>query len=212
MTKLHADRCSWLTAVILCLLVTAGAGCATTSLIRNGQRAEQLQDYDLAVVEYTKALQKDPDNRELRQVLERAKLRGAQAHYTRGRRLANVAKVDEALIEFQLAADLNPGSSEIADALRDTPVQLRNKVVVAREGKTQLESLIERSREMVGGEGVVGEQPVIEPGGSFDYAPGCPLTTPTGSMEDRYFMVAADASSFDVAIPKFPLIAPAVTS
>ncbi len=64
----------------------------------------------------------------------------------------------------------------------------------------------------VRGEGVVGEQPVLEPGTSFDYVSGCPLTTPTGSMEGRYFMIAADGSSFPVEIPRFPLIAPAVTS
>ncbi len=64
----------------------------------------------------------------------------------------------------------------------------------------------------VRGEGVVGEQPVLEPGGSFDYVSGCPLTTSTGAMEGRYFMVAADGSGFAVAIPRFPLIAPAVTS
>lgn len=64
----------------------------------------------------------------------------------------------------------------------------------------------------VRGEGVVGEQPVLEPGSSFDYVSGCPLTTPTGSMEGRYFMIAADGSSFPVEIPRFPLVAPAVTS
>ena len=64
----------------------------------------------------------------------------------------------------------------------------------------------------VRGEGVVGEQPVLEPGGSFDYVSGCPLTTPTGTMEGRYFMVAADGASFAVDIPRFPLIAPAVAS
>jgi len=68
------------------------------------------------------------------------------------------------------------------------------------------------SQHPVRGEGVVGEQPVLEPGNSFDYVSGCPLTTPTGSMEGRYFMVAADGSNFEVAIPRFPLIAPAVTS
>ena len=67
-------------------------------------------------------------------------------------------------------------------------------------------------RNEVRGEGVVGEQPVLEPGGSFDYVSGCPLTTPTGAMEGRYFMVAADGTSFPVDIPRFPLIAPAVTS
>ncbi|MFN3945673.1 MAG: Co2+/Mg2+ efflux protein ApaG [Allosphingosinicella sp.] len=61
----------------------------------------------------------------------------------------------------------------------------------------------------VQGEGVVGEQPVIEPGGAFDYVSGCPLTTPTGHMEGRYHMVGADGSVFPVAIPRFPLVAPA---
>jgi len=68
------------------------------------------------------------------------------------------------------------------------------------------------ARHEVRGEGVVGEQPVLEPGASFDYVSGCPLTTPTGQMEGRYFMVAADGSSFPIEIPRFPLIAPAVTS
>ncbi|HMG47583.1 MAG TPA: Co2+/Mg2+ efflux protein ApaG [Allosphingosinicella sp.] len=67
-------------------------------------------------------------------------------------------------------------------------------------------------RHEVRGEGVVGEQPVLEPGGSFDYVSGCPLTTPTGAMEGRYFMIGADGASFPVDIPRFPLIAPAVTS
>ena len=67
-------------------------------------------------------------------------------------------------------------------------------------------------RREVQGEGVVGEQPIIEPGGSFDYVSGCPLATPTGHMEGRYHMVSADGSTFAVAIPRFPLIAPAVAS
>jgi len=64
----------------------------------------------------------------------------------------------------------------------------------------------------VRGEGVVGEQPVLDPGASFDYVSGCPLTTPTGYMEGRYFMVDEEGMAFEVSIPRFPLIAPAVTS
>jgi ApaG protein len=64
----------------------------------------------------------------------------------------------------------------------------------------------------VRGEGVVGEQPIIEPGGSFDYVSGCPLTTPTGWMEGVYYMVSAEGRVFEAAIPRFPLVAPAVTS
>ena len=66
-------------------------------------------------------------------------------------------------------------------------------------------------RHEVRGEGVVGEQPVIEPGGSYDYVSGCPLQTPTGAMEGSYHMVCEDGSSFQAAIPRFPLIGPAVT-
>lgn len=64
----------------------------------------------------------------------------------------------------------------------------------------------------VRGEGVVGEQPVLEPDQSFDYVSGCPLGTPTGHMEGRYFMIGEAGESFAVDIPRFPLIAPAVTS
>jgi ApaG protein len=67
------------------------------------------------------------------------------------------------------------------------------------------------ARHTVEGEGVVGEQPMIPPGGSFDYVSGCPLSTPTGHMQGTYHMIGEDGSSFDVAIPKFALIASAVT-
>ena len=63
-------------------------------------------------------------------------------------------------------------------------------------------------RHSVEGEGVVGEQPLILPGGSFDYVSGCPLGTPSGAMQGSYRMQGADGDSFDVAIPRFPLRAP----
>lgn len=61
----------------------------------------------------------------------------------------------------------------------------------------------------VDGEGVVGEQPIIEPGRSHDYVSGCPLTTPHGSMQGHYTFRKADGSLMDVAIPFFSLAAPA---
>jgi len=68
------------------------------------------------------------------------------------------------------------------------------------------------ARHSVEGEGVVGEQPLIEPGASFDYVSGCPLATPTGAMQGSYRMVDDTGAVFDVAIPNFSLSAPAVTS
>ena len=66
------------------------------------------------------------------------------------------------------------------------------------------------ARHTVEGEGVVGEQPLIEPGGSFDYVSGCPLATPSGAMQGSYRMASPDGSSFDVDIPRFMLLASAV--
>jgi ApaG protein len=62
--------------------------------------------------------------------------------------------------------------------------------------------------EEVNGEGVVGEQPVIEPGEAFEYTSGCPLTTPFGSMHGEYQMVNRNGEQFDVAIPAFVLRVP----
>jgi len=61
----------------------------------------------------------------------------------------------------------------------------------------------------VRGEGVVGEMPLIAPDASFDYVSGCPLATPTGSMEGSFRLVDEDGQAFDVAIPRFPLSGPA---
>lgn len=61
----------------------------------------------------------------------------------------------------------------------------------------------------VRGEGVVGEMPLIAPGASFDYVSGCPLNTPTGSMNGSFHLIDEDGAAFDVAIPRFALIGPA---
>ena len=62
--------------------------------------------------------------------------------------------------------------------------------------------------EEVKGEGVVGEQPVLRPGESFQYTSGCPLKTPTGVMRGTYQMVTDDGDRFDVEIAPFALHEP----
>ncbi|MEE8204118.1 MAG: Co2+/Mg2+ efflux protein ApaG [Alphaproteobacteria bacterium] len=60
----------------------------------------------------------------------------------------------------------------------------------------------------VRGAGVVGEQPVLKPGDSFEYTSGTPLATPSGIMVGSYQMETAGGESFDVAIPAFSLDSP----
>lgn len=60
----------------------------------------------------------------------------------------------------------------------------------------------------VRGAGVVGEQPVLGPGESFSYTSGCPLTTPSGTMQGTYMMVTDAGETFDAEIPTFSLDSP----
>ena len=61
----------------------------------------------------------------------------------------------------------------------------------------------------VRGDGVVGEQPVLEPGESFEYTSGTPLDTPSGFMAGEYHMVLQDSGeALDVTIPSFSLDSP----
>ena len=59
--------------------------------------------------------------------------------------------------------------------------------------------------EEVKGLGVVGHQPLLKPGESFEYTSGCRLRTASGSMQGRYFCVAEDGERFEVEIPLFVL-------
>ena len=62
--------------------------------------------------------------------------------------------------------------------------------------------------EHVRGPGVVGEQPVLQPGERFEYTSGCPLPTPSGFMEGHYTMACEDGETFEAAIPTFSLDLP----
>ena len=80
------------------------------------------------------------------------------------------------------------------------PVQLMARRWVITDGQGRVEE--------VRGAGVVGEQPVIQPGDSYSYASGCPRGTPTGSMVGGYYMTDASGRSFEAAIPAFSLDVP----
>ena len=133
---------------VLALVCLFAGGCAATGAVHRGESAEHRQDYDLAVVEYSKALRLRPDDNPTRLALDRAKVRASQEHFIRGRRLSATGKLDQALVEFELAAELNPSGGDIEDELRATRNKLRAKIAVAREGKTELQTMIDRTRDL----------------------------------------------------------------
>lgn len=63
-------------------------------------------------------------------------------------------------------------------------------------------------RQEVRGAGVVGEEPVLEPGAAFEYTSGVPLPTPSGFMVGAYGMVTLDGERFEIEIPAFSLDSP----
>jgi ApaG protein len=71
---------------------------------------------------------------------------------------------------------------------------------------TDSQSLVQEVR----GLGVVGAQPLLQPGESFEYTSGTSIGTPVGTMRGTYQMLAADGSRFEAAIPEFTLSVPRV--
>jgi general secretion pathway protein D len=123
------------------------AGCATSGALHRGMDAEDRQDYDRAVAEYSQALRQNPDNKDASTALARARLRASQDHFVKARRLSALGRLDEALVEYGLAAELNPSSADIDQELRATRTKLRARVAVPADGKTELETLVARVRE-----------------------------------------------------------------
>ncbi len=87
----------------------------------------------------------------------------------------------------------------IANEGPDT-VQLLTRHWKITDGRGQLHE--------VQGPGVVGEQPVLKPGESFEYTSGTPLSTPSGIMAGSYQMQASSGETFDAVVPAFSLDSP----
>ena len=90
------------------------------------------------------------------------------------------------------------------------------RVTIANEGSQTVQLLTRHwkitdghgRRQEVQGPGVVGEQPVLKPGESFEYTSGTPLATPSGIMAGSYGMRAESGETFDAAVPAFSLDSP----
>jgi ApaG protein len=108
---------------------------------------------------------------------------------------------------FYLADRSDPAASHYVWAYRVTIsnnsadyVQLLSRYWHITDGEGRVEE--------VRGPGVVGEQPELNPGDSYQYTSGCPLTTPSGIMVGRYTMRDRAGQMFEVDIPAFSLDLP----
>ena len=82
----------------------------TSAALREARRAEERQDYDRRGRRiHPRASSAIPNNVDARTGLQRAKLRASQDHFTRARRFVGTGRLEEAVTEYKIAAELNPG-------------------------------------------------------------------------------------------------------
>ena len=105
--------------LVVAVVVAPALACATSSAFRAGEKAERLQDYDRAVLEYSRAVQQRPGEVQYARSLARARLRASVEHANMARRLAGRGLYKEALDEYRLALDFDPRSSTLADEMRE---------------------------------------------------------------------------------------------
>ena len=115
-------------------------------------------------------------------------------------------------IQIEVRSDFLPERSSVREGsylfqyhVRISNVGAETAQLISREWIiTNADGEVER----VKGPGVVGEQPVLPPGGSFEYTSYCPLKTSVGSMQGAYQMVTASGERFDAMIAPFTLAVP----
>lgn len=138
-------RFSAAAAIALAVLLS---GCATSRALKQARLADQRQDYDVAVAQYTAAVKQHPENREAQLGLERAKLRASNWHVYRGKRLYSQGKYDDAMVELQIAVELNPTNTDAERQLQDVRKALRAKLAAPEGGPTALQQLLAKTRDL----------------------------------------------------------------
>jgi ApaG protein len=115
-------------------------------------------------------------------------------------RYAFQVEVDPRYLPEQSAPDQGVWSFAYTITIRNTgevPAQLISRHWVITNELAQVEE--------VKGLGVIGQQPLLKPGESFEYTSGCRLRTASGTMQGTYFCVAEDGERFEVEVPLFVL-------
>jgi general secretion pathway protein D len=115
---------AWIVAVLACCLLS---GCAAQKAFHQAEESASRQNWDQAVLAYSKAIALDPGNTGYQIALERAKLKASAEHFDKAKRYANSAQWDLAVAEYQQTLLLNPGNQHAADELDKALVMVRRR-------------------------------------------------------------------------------------
>ncbi len=129
--------------LFVALLTAVVIGCASQGTYRMAQLAEQEGDWDRAVLRYLELVDKEPDNISYRAALLRAKIRASQMHFERGKQYRDTGVLNQALIEFQQAVQLDTTNQYAQVELR----KVREQIAAASNG-AEVRSLAELTDEV----------------------------------------------------------------
>ena len=133
--------------ILVVLLATVATGCAAGRAFRKGQEASRNGMWDEAVVEYTKAVQEDPDNAQYKIQLERAMQTAAQEHISLARELETKDQLDMALMEYRRAVELDTSNRSAAMKVIALEKTIRDRIEASRP-KPPIDKLREQARAM----------------------------------------------------------------
>ncbi len=118
------------------------SGCAAQKAYRRAEIESERDNWDQAVLGYSKAVALDPGNTRYGVALERAKLKASAVHFERGKRFAAAGQYELAVAEFQQTLILNPGNQHAAVELDKASTQLRRRM----QGPSEIEQLKEKAK------------------------------------------------------------------
>src|SRR6476620_357248 len=127
------------------ILTIVVSGCAAGHAFRRGEEASRNGDWDAAVVEFTKAVQEDPDRAEFKIALERATQSAARDHITRAHQFEEKDQLDAALIEYKRALELDASNRLAAARAAELERLIRDRIEATRP-KPPIEKLREEAR------------------------------------------------------------------
>lgn len=129
--------------LVIVLLVFFLAGCAATKAYKRGVQAEREGDWDQAVLYYSEALKLSPDNLAYRLSLETARRQASKVHLNRAKQMMQEENVEQAMVEFRLALELDPANHLAIIEMDKARAQVEEEAERLRE-KTEIEKLKEK--------------------------------------------------------------------
>jgi general secretion pathway protein D len=130
---------------LVAALVVAAVGCAGTRSFEQARQEEDLGHYDLAVMNYAKALDLDPSSSRYKASLARARVRASQFHFEKGKMYASSGRFDLAVVELEQAALLDPTNDYAATELRKAR-EAKAKQDAEKNAETSIERIKKKTR------------------------------------------------------------------